>query len=54
MAKKKITIKCPECGLPVSGFSEKHVKSNLELHKLGSLRHKYIIRLFKEKGIKIK
>lgn len=51
MAKKKIIIKC-ECGKDVAGFSEKHVKMNLYIHKEASIRHKEIMKLLREKGLK--
>jgi hypothetical protein len=51
MAKKKrFKMKC-ECGKEIVGFSEKHVKINLYIHKKHSIRHKEIIKILKEKEL---
>lgn len=51
MAKKKrFVIKC-ECGKEIVGFSEKHAKINLYIHKQHSIRHKEIMKILKEKGL---
>lgn len=50
--KKKHIIKC-ECGKEIIGFSEEHAKINLYIHKQTSNRHKEIIKILKEKGIKV-
>lgn len=51
--KKKHIIKCG-CGKEIIGFSEEHAKINLSIHKQTSNRHKDIIKILKEKGIKVK
>ena len=48
--KKKFKMKC-ECGKEIVGFSEKHVKINLYIHKQHSIRHKEIMKILKEKGL---
>ncbi len=50
MKKKKWKIKC-ECGKEIVGFSEKHAKINLHIHKQHSIHHKEIIKILKEKGL---
>jgi len=48
--KKKFKIKC-ECGKEIIGFSKKHVKINLYIHKQHSIRHREIMKILREKGL---
>ncbi len=49
MKKKVFTLACA-CGREIIGFSEHHVKVNLDIHKQTSQFHKEVMRLLKKHG----
>lgn len=50
MQKQKTFVEC-DCGLEIIGFSDKHAKGNLIIHKKASKKHKQLLKL-KEKWLK--
>lgn len=47
MQKNPVCVEC-DCGMEIKGFSEKHAKGNLEIHKKISGKHKEILELKKK------
>lgn len=52
IGKRKETVEC-DCGLDIAGFSEKHAKQNLRIHKNISKKHKELLDM-KKKWLKMK
>ncbi len=49
--KKQYILKCLECEKKIIGFSEQHVKMNLEIHRKTSQKHKDIVNLLRRREL---
>jgi len=51
MKKKKYKIKCG-CGEQIIGFSERHARVNLDIHRKTSIFHKKVMKVLKDRGVR--